>query len=62
MDFNYLYHRQQISLMLAARAACGPSRAAHQELARLYTGAIRDKRAGLSLPVQNAHPSGMVPA
>ncbi len=45
MDFNYLYHRQQVSLMRAARAACDASRAAHQELASLYSTAIENKRA-----------------
>lgn len=45
MDFNYLYHRQQVSLVLAARAACAPSRAAHEGLAGLYAGAIDGKKA-----------------
>ena len=45
MDFNYLYHRQQISLMRADRASCGPSRAAHEELAQLYGGVIQRSRA-----------------
>jgi hypothetical protein len=43
MDFNYLYHRQQVSLMRADAAACGQSRAAHQGLARLY-GALIDRK------------------
>ena len=45
MDLNYLYHRQQVSLVLAERAACAPSRAAHQGLARLYGGAIAGRKA-----------------
>jgi hypothetical protein len=45
MDFNYLYHRQQVSLMRADVAACGPSRAAHQGLARLYGTLIERKKA-----------------
>ena len=45
MDFNYLYHRQQVSLMRADVAACGPSRAAHQGLAQLYAALIDRKRA-----------------
>ncbi len=36
MDFNYLYHRQQVSLMRAEAASCGASRSAHVTLARLY--------------------------
>ncbi|TFI56399.1 hypothetical protein E2493_20400 [Sphingomonas parva] len=46
MDFNYLYHRQQVSLMRADAAACESSRAAHQGLARLYGSLIDRKRAG----------------
>ncbi len=45
MDFNYLYHHQQVSLMRADLASCGPSRAAHEELARLYGGVIERRRA-----------------
>jgi hypothetical protein len=45
MDLNYIYHRRQISLMRAARAACGPSRAAHEGLARLYLGVIDARKA-----------------
>ena len=45
MDFNYLYHRQQVSLMRADVAACGPSRAAHRDLARLYSAMIERKKA-----------------
>ena len=44
MDLNYLYLRQQVSLVRATRAACGPSRAAHEGLARLYGSLIERKR------------------
>jgi hypothetical protein len=40
MDFNYLYHRQQVSLMRAEAAATSPAKAAHEQLAELYTGQI----------------------
>ena len=36
MDLNYLYHRRGQSLMMAAHAACEPSRDAHLALARGY--------------------------
>lgn len=45
MDFNYLYHRQQVSLMRADAASCGASRAAHEGLARLYEGLIERRKA-----------------
>ena len=45
MDFNYLYHRQQVSLMRADLASCGPSRAAHEGLAQLYSGLIEQRKA-----------------
>ncbi len=45
MDFNYLYHRQQVSLMRADAAACGASRTAHAGLARLYERLIERGRA-----------------
>lgn len=45
VDFNYLYHRQQISLMRADLASCGPSRAAHEGLAQLYGGVIERRKA-----------------
>ena len=35
MDLNYLYHRRGKSLMMAARANCEPSRAAHLALAEV---------------------------
>ena len=48
MDLNYLYLRQQVSLMRADRAACGPSRAAHQGLAQLYGALIARRKADRS--------------
>ena len=36
MDLNYLYHRRGKSLMMAARATCELSRAAHLAIARGY--------------------------
>ena len=45
VDFNYLYHRQQVSLMRADLASCGPSRAAHEGLAQLYSGMIERRKA-----------------
>jgi hypothetical protein len=45
LDFNYLYHRQQISWMRADVAACGPSRSAHVELALLYESLIESGKA-----------------
>jgi len=43
MDFNYLYHRQQVELARADRAACPPSARAHHSLAVLY-GALIDRK------------------
>ena len=36
MDINYLYYRQQVSLMRADAAQCAASRSAHQSLAGHY--------------------------
>jgi hypothetical protein len=48
MDLNYLYHRQGVSLMMAARASCDRSRDAHRSLAAAYAkriaGALSSKR------------------
>lgn len=44
MDLNYLYHRRGQSLMMAAQAACEPSRAAHLGLARGYVACIQAVR------------------
>lgn len=40
MDLNYLYHRRGKSLLMAAHAACEPSRAAHLGLALGYVAQI----------------------
>lgn len=40
MDLNYLFHRQQVSLMRADAAGCVASRYAHRELARGYNDRI----------------------
>ncbi len=40
MDLNYLYHRHGVSLAMADRAACAPSRDAHRTLAAAYAGRI----------------------
>ncbi len=57
MDLNYLYHRQQVSLMRADAAACAPSRAAHAGLAQLYKSLIErakaERRSGLRLVGQH---------
>jgi hypothetical protein len=49
LDFNYLYHRHGVSLMMADRAGCVPSRDAHRTLAKSYArriaDALRDRRA-----------------
>ena len=44
MDLNYLYHRRGTSLMMAARAACEPSRAAHLNLSLGYVARIEELR------------------
>lgn len=40
MDFNYLYHRHQVSLHMSENAACERSRAAHLDLAIAYWARI----------------------
>ena len=45
MDFNYLYHRQQVSLMRAEAAETPPAKAAHATLAKLYSTQIASGRA-----------------
>lgn len=45
MDFNYLYHRQQVSLMRAHAAAGLQARAVHRELATRYSECISRGRA-----------------
>jgi len=44
MDINYLYFRQQVSMMRADGAACGASRKAHLGLANLYLETIAKQR------------------
>jgi hypothetical protein len=44
MDFNYLYHRRGKSLLMAAHAACEPSRSAHLALALGYVTRIDELR------------------
>jgi hypothetical protein len=41
MDLNYLFYRQQVSLMRANTAGCREARRAHLGLARGYGDAIR---------------------
>lgn len=41
MDINYLLHREQISLMMASKAASGEARHAHRGLARGYGAQLR---------------------
>jgi hypothetical protein len=58
LDFNYLFHRQQVSLMRAEAATCVPARQAHVELARMYERLIdfgRSQRGGIRF---NAAPLG----
>ena len=40
MDLNYLYHRQQVSLMMADAAASPEARYAHRDLASRYARLI----------------------
>lgn len=40
MDLNYLFHRHGVSLIMAARASCDRSRAAHLSLAAAYAERI----------------------
>ncbi len=44
MDLNYLYHRQQVSLMRADAAACDAAAHAHRGLAELYGSLIERRR------------------
>lgn len=45
MDLNYLFKREQISLVNAERANSRSARAAHAGLARGYAGAIAQRHA-----------------
>ena len=44
MDLNYLYHRHQVSLFMAANAASEVVRRAHRELADAYSSRIAAMR------------------
>jgi hypothetical protein len=44
MDLNYLYHRQQISLFMAANGANAAARGAHRRFADGYAARIADLR------------------
>jgi hypothetical protein len=43
MDLNHLYHRRGVSLLMAANAACEPSRDAHRALALGYARRIAER-------------------
>jgi hypothetical protein len=44
MDLNYLYHRHQVSLFMAANAKSEGARRVHGELMELYAARIADVR------------------
>jgi hypothetical protein len=44
MDLNYLYHRQQVSLMMADAAASLEARHVHRDFARRYGRLIDAER------------------
>ena len=44
VDFNYLYHRHQVSLYMAQHAACNEARQVHRELAASYRARIADAK------------------
>ena len=44
MDLNYLYHRQQVSLLMADHARSDAARRAHRELADRYGAEIADAK------------------
>ena len=54
MDLNYLFHRQQVSLMMAAAANGVEAQRAHSGLARAYGVRIDRVRAsgGVSFPLR----------
>lgn len=47
MDLNYLYHRHQVSVFMAANAASDEARSAHRELAERYALQIADAKSAL---------------
>ena len=44
MDINYFLEREQVERILADRATCANSRAAHRELADRYRALIEQQR------------------
>ncbi|WP_193753013.1 hypothetical protein [Sphingomonas endophytica] len=52
MDLNYLFHRHQVSLMMAAAAIGSEARCAHGQLARRYAARIvrEQVEGGVSAP------------
>lgn len=52
MDINYLFHRHQVSVMMAAAAAGAEARHAHGQLARRYASRIvrEQAQAGVDFP------------
>lgn len=40
MDLAYLFHRRGVSVLMAANAACEPSRTAHRKFAAGYSERI----------------------
>jgi hypothetical protein len=54
MDLNYLFYRQQMSLLRARSASSPEGRAAHEGLARGYTERIREYRNHNSRQVSRA--------
>jgi len=46
VDLNYLYHRQQVSLMMAKAAASLEARCVHRDLASRYAQLIDAGRGG----------------
>ena len=47
MDLNYLFHRQQVSLMMAAVAGGSEARLAHAQLATRYATQIARVRTAM---------------
>ncbi|MDF7775985.1 hypothetical protein P1X14_12070 [Sphingomonas sp. AOB5] len=51
MDLNYLFHRQQVSLMRADAATCTSSRFSHLGMAQGYADRIRSLQLSLGAGV-----------
>jgi hypothetical protein len=49
MDLNYLFHRHQVSLMMAAAAAGVEARKAHAQLARRYATRIASSQSDVGV-------------